>query len=292
MKKITIFVLGIILMVGCKTEAPKNEKVQSNQNADVQNNKSVSIDYSVNPQTVKANESAEMTFTVKSSAGEIVKDFEVVHEKLIHLIVVSEDLKEFYHIHPAQQTDGSFRGSFTFPNGGTYSIYADVKPKEGSQMVKDFKQIVAGNERTKEPLKVDGKFEKNVEGLRVEMKPNSTLESGKEILLDFNVFDAETNKPVTDLEKYLGEYAHFVVISEDLSQYVHVHPMSKDDAKSAENSHEDMETHEHGEKVSDVKSEAIVSAHIVFPNAGKFIIWAQFQRNGKVINVPFVVEVK
>lgn len=290
MKKLLIFLIGIILFTSCKTETLKNENIRANVNSESKNNGLIAVDYSVNPGSVKANEQAEMTFTVKNSAGETIREMEIVHEKLIHLLVVSEDLQEFYHLHPEQQSDGSFKASFSFPNGGYYRIYADLKPKGGEQLVKNFTQTVVGNERPKVPLKVDEKFEKTVGGLRVVMKPDAALESGKDAMLNFEVFDAATNQPVTDLEKYLGEYAHFVIISEDLRDFVHAHPMSKDNVKSEEHSHDSNAKRD--DKFMNQNAEAIVSAHVAFPNAAKYKIWAQFQRGGKVIDVPFVVEVK
>ena len=115
MKTLTVLILGIILFAACKNEIPKNENIQTDQKTELPNNKLIAIDYSVNPSSIKAGEPAELFFEVKNSSGEIIKDFDIVHEKLIHLIVVSEDLKEFYHIHPEQQTDGSFKVDFTFP---------------------------------------------------------------------------------------------------------------------------------------------------------------------------------
>ena len=38
-------------------------------------------------------------------------------------------------------------------------------------------------------------------------------------MLNFQVFDAATNQPVTDFENYLGAKAHFVIISEDLQRF-------------------------------------------------------------------------
>ena len=38
-------------------------------------------------------------------------------------------------------------------------------------------------------------------------------------------------------------------------------------------------------------SSSEVSAHTAFPRAGLYKLWAQFQRGGKVINVPFIVRV-
>lgn len=296
MKKFLILSIGIFLFTGCQTANQNTansvvQNAQTNASSKTENNNLIAVDYSVNPGSVKANEPAEMTFTVKNGAGETIKEMEIVHEKLIHLLVVSEDLKEFYHLHPEQQADGSFKVSFAFPNGGYYRIYADLKPKGGDQIVKNFTQTVVGNERAKEPLKVDEKLEKTVGGLRVVMKPDAALESGKDAMLDFEVFDAATNNRVTDLEKYLGEYAHFVIISEDLRDFVHAHPMSKDNVKGETHSH-GSNSAAHDDKMMSQNANSIVSAHVAFPNAAKYKIWAQFQRGGKVIDVPFVVEVK
>ena len=267
MKNLLVIIVGLLLFISCKTENPTNENKQSNQKPELQDNKLIAIDYSVNPESVKAGEPAELFFEVKTGTGETIKDFEIVHEKLFHLIIVSEDLKEFYHIHPEQQTDGTFKTTFTFPNGGYYRLYADLTPKGYSQIVKDFTQIVVGTERAKEPLKIDEKFEKTVDGLRVVMNPDAVLESGKELMLNFQVFDAATDKPVTDLEKYLGEYAHFVIISEDLRDFVHAHPVSRDNVKS-ENHQHDSDS-EHDEKLMSKDAESIVSAHVTFPECGK-----------------------
>ena len=290
MKNLLVIIVGLVLFISCKTENPANENKTSNQRPELHDNKLIAIDYSVNLESVKAGETAELFFEVKTGTGETIKDFEIVHEKLFHLIVVSEDLKEFYHIHPEQQTDGTFKTTFTFPNGGYYRLYADLSPKGYSQIVKDFTQIVVGTERAKEPLKIDGKFEQTVDGLRVVMNPDAALENGKELMLNFQIFDAATDKPVTDLEKYLGEYAHFVIISEDLRDFVHAHPVSRDNVKS-ENHQHDSDS-EHDEKLMSKDAESIVSAHVTFPNAAKYKIWVQFKRAGKVVEVPFVIEVK
>ncbi len=286
MKKVLILIVGIILFAGCQTEKSKTESDQPEQNSEIQKSSLIAVDYSVNPESVKAGEQTELVFVVKTAAGETVSAFEIVHEKPMHLLIVSEDLSEFYHLHPEQQTDSKFKTSFTFPHGGYYRLYADFTPTGNGQIVKDFTQMVIGTERAKVPLQADKNFEKTVDGLRVVLKPDAVLENGKEAMLNFQVFDAVTNQPVTDLEKYLGELAHFVIISEDLRDFVHAHPVSRDNVKSTEHS-----SHEHGEKLMSQDAESIVSAHVTFPNAAKYKIWAQFQRGGKIITVPFVVEV-
>lgn len=289
---IVLLVLTAVFFVGCKNEKQNTNLSQNDPPKKTENNSLIAVDYKTNPETVKAGEPTELIFQVKTGTDEVIEDFDIVHEKPMHLLVVSEDLKEFYHLHPEPQADNTFKTSFVFPNGGYYRLYIDTTPKGSPQIVKDFTQIVVGKERPKEPLVIDEKLEKTFDGLRVVMSPDGALEDGKELMLNFQVFDAATNKPVTDLEKYLGEYAHFVIISEDLRDFVHAHPVSRDNVKTQEHQHDEMEMQSDNEKLMSKDAESIVSAHVVFPNAAKYKIWAQFQRAGKVINVPFVVEVK
>ncbi len=265
-----------------------------------------SAEFKTTPAEVKAGESAELSFTVKNDKGEVVKDLPIVHEKPLHLLVVSDDLAEYYHIHPEPQADGSYRVPFTFPNGGTYKLYADYTPKDSPQVVDTFPLKVAGTERAKVELKADAKLEKTLDGLRFEMKSDAELITGKELMLNFKVSDAKTGKPVTDLEKYLGEYAHFVIISQDLSKFVHAHPMSKEEHAGVGQDMKNMgakdqkvdesKPHSHDDKNAGngvtAQSPSEVSAHTTFPKSGLFKIFAQFQRAGKVITVPFVVNIK
>jgi len=258
------------------------------------------VDFKTEPSQIQAGAPATLVFTVKDSKNAVVKDLQVVHEKPMHLLIVSKDLSEFYHVHPEPSADGSYRVQHTFPNGGDYKFYADFTPPNGKQVVERIDVKVSGTERTKVALVADTKLEKSVDGVKVTMKPSAKIEAGQELTLDFAVFDAKTGKPATDLQNYLGELAHFVIISEDLVDFVHAHPMAKGEKMDGMKMDGDMKEkdhnadgHSHGadSKESNKPSAYEVSAHTAFPRAGLYKLWAQFQRGGKVISVPFVVNV-
>jgi hypothetical protein len=304
MKNFIIFATFLALAFsGCKTAMPETQTAnRQTDNQGAQETVKIGegiykVGFMTNPQTANAGEPTELMFTVKNKKDETIRDLQIVHEKPIHLLVVSEDLNEFYHLHPEAQTDGVYKTSFTFPNGGNFRLYADFTANNSAQIVQDFPLTVSGNQRPPVELKADEKLQKTVNGLRVTMKPDSDLAANKEMRLNFQVTDANTNKPVTDLENYLGAKAHFVIISQDLQEFVHAHPMSTDNVKGAEHSHE-MNSMPHeklqspNEKLNGVDSESIVSAHVTFPKAGLHKIFAQFQRAGQVITVPFTVNVK
>lgn len=283
---LSIFTAILLFSISCRTttEVKKDEHTEhSNQNMVMNRNSApketgdFTAELKTNPTEVKAGEPAQFTFTIKNPKGETVETVDIVHEKPMHLLIVSQDLAEFYHEHPEQQSDHTFKTSFTFQNGGKYKLYADFTPTGGKQTVQSFDVTVTGNPRRPLDLVADEKFEKTVDDLLVTMKPNDDLFSGKNVTLVYNVLDANTKKPATDLQNYLGELAHFVVISQDLQNFVHVHPMSPD----ADHSHS-----------AEKPVQATIAAHVSFPKAGLYKIFAQFQRNNKVITVPFVVNVK
>lgn len=289
MKKIFFIsaIVSCLFIAGCetKTEVKKDDHSNHSPNQPAKTAETYAAEFKTVPSEIKAGEQMELSFTVKNAKGEIAKELEIVHEKPLHLLIVSEDLAEFYHEHPNQQSDGSFKVPFTFKNGGKFKLYADYKPKDSSAMVESFELTVAGNERPKVELKIDSKFEKTVEDLFVTMKSNADLVSNKDLTLDFNVFDAKTKKPVADLQNYLGELAHFVIISEDLKEFVHAHPMSDGGGHSHD---EGNSSHKHETSAA----KPTVSAHLAFPKSGLYKIFAQFKRNDKIITVPFVVNVK
>lgn len=258
------------------------------------------VDFKSEPGEIQAGVPATLSFTVKDKQGGVVKDLQIVHEKPMHLLVVSRDLGEFYHIHPEQSEDGSYRVQHTFPNGGEYKLYADFTPQEATQVVEQVDIKVGGAERARTPLVADAKFEKTVGGLRVVMTPDGAIKGGQELMLNFAVFDSGTGKPATDLQNYLGELAHFVIISEDMKDFVHAHPMSKGEHEKSskmnmggkkDDHNADGHKHSTMEGVTTKPSASEVAAHTAFPRSGLYKVWAQFQRGGEVITVPFVVNV-
>ncbi|MEP7149120.1 MAG: cupredoxin domain-containing protein [Acidobacteriota bacterium] len=281
------------------TTTDNRETASETEVTSVDSHPTFHVDFASNPEQAQAGQPTTLSFTVKDQQGSTVKDLQIVHEKQMHLLIVSKDLAEFYHVHPEQSADGSYKVDQTFPHGGDYKLYADFTPQGAVQVVEQIDVKVAGPERAKVALVPDPKFEKVVDGLKIVMRPSADIKAGQELTLDFQAFDAATGRPATGLENYLGELAHFVIISEDLKDFVHAHPMAKGESMDAMNmgdakpDEHGKDGHEHGaiERNAATENRSEVSAHTTFPRAGLYKLWAQFQRAGKVINVPFIVNV-
>ncbi|PGY06823.1 hypothetical protein [Bacillus sp. AFS031507] len=207
-----------------------------------------------------------LNIQVKNKVGKPIKDFEVEHEKLMHLIVVSEDLSNFDHIHPEYKGDGSFTVTPNFPSGGEYKLFADFVPKGADKKVKAYVVTVAGNKGTTSQLTEDKERTKVVDGKEVTLKFDHLM-TGMDLTMTFTIKDAKTKKPITNLQPYLGAVGHVVTISSVTDTYLHVHPLD--------------------EKAKGPEAKFMTS----FPTSGLYKIWGQFQQNGKVFTVPFTINV-
>ncbi len=291
-RKLLLVMVGAVLAVSCDNSKPATtEKAKPSVVATTaasiaaKTATTYRAELTTIPAVVKANENTTLTLNVKNAQGEAIKDLQINNEKPIHLLAVSKDLSEFYHLHPEPQPDGSLVVKHKFPNGGDYKLFADFTLANAEPTVTVLDLKVSGKERKADRLVIDTFFSKTVENLSVVVDAGKELKAGEEAVLTYKLTDAKSNKPVTNLQKYLGEGAHFVIVSEDLKEFVHAHPMKAEPVASptpaAKRSKDDIQ----------IKPSTDIMAHVVFPKAGAYKIWAQFQRADKIITVPFIVTV-
>ena len=86
------------------------------------------------------------------------------------------------------------------------------------------------------------------------------------------ITDTATGQSVTDLEQYLGAFGHLMIIHEDGQTVVHSHP-AEDEAGLA------------------ASRKGNVAFNARFPKPGVYKAWGQFQREGKVVTIPFVLKI-
>ncbi|MFD2613410.1 hypothetical protein [Paenibacillus gansuensis] len=215
---------------------------------------------------VRSGEETEISVRLEDSQGKPMDDYDINHEKKMHLIVVSKDLSYFNHVHPEYKGDGTFAVQLNFPNGGEYKLIADFIPSGMSAMTLSHWVTVEGKHAAGSKLQPDKVLAKEINGKQITLTMEKPT-AGMETVLKFYLTDAATNEPVKDLEPYLGAVGHVVILSQDTEQYLHVHPADENttgpEAKFA----------------------------TTFPKSGIYKIWGQFQHNGKVYIVPFVVDV-
>jgi len=202
----------------------------------------------------------------RSGAG--VKHYQVIHERPLHLFIVSEDLAYFAHEHPELGADGVFRHITLLPKPGTYKLLADFMPEGGTPQLISHVITTAGYTRSltasivKPHADLASKQGANLD-VELVLDPPQPL-AGKKTMLFFKL------KPAVGLEPYLGAWGHMLAASNDLIDTIHAHPIYITEPTA-------------GEKQ--------VQFNLFFPREAIYRVWVQFQREGKVNTVDFTIPV-
>ncbi len=241
------------------------------------------IDFAFNPAQLEAGKPGMLSFTPKIKGNESAPvPLDLVHEKKMHLILVSDDLSWFDHIHPEYSASGSYdikvlgKGeNFTngrghnetrFDAGGKYWAFADYKPLGGLNQVNKQEFNVSGNP-AKTVAYTQPKMSTTVDGYTLTMEAGHDAKgfsSGNQQHIPVTIKQGGKSVDPATFENYLGEKAHLVLVEVASKEFVHTHP-------SAEGGKLDI--------------------HTTFAKPGMYRGWLQFQTNGKVHTADFVLKV-
>jgi hypothetical protein len=214
------------------------------------------------PRAARPNQPEQIKFSVHDPwKDRPVTTFQIVHEKLFHMFVVSQDLQFFLHDHPVLQPNGEFLYTLAFPKPGMYRVLGDFYPDGATPQLIAKTVIVAGTPPAPVELPRDYSS-KQAENMQVEMTtdPPQPVATQK-TLIYFRL------TPADGLEKYIGAWAHMLAASDDLIDLIHTHPFIADGGPQVEFS-------------------------LDFPRARTYRVWVQFQRKGVVNTAHFDIPVK
>jgi len=210
--------------------------------------------------------------------GKLLRDLPVVHEHPLHLTIVSQDLSYFAHVHPVPQVDGSLEIEFHFPEAGSYLLFAEYMPVGERDQIFRFRLGVNVRELLADadpPLDLTAGDAKPIPGhpemtAQLICQPRSPT-AGTHAMLMFRLMDR--GQPVTNLESYMGAMGHCAIISQDTQMFLHCHP---------------EQLYPCG---PDSRGGPTIAFHTLFPSAGRYKIWGQFQRDGQIIVADFVLDI-
>lgn len=260
-------------------------KSENNQSV-IQSHRSYNLNLMDVPGSYPVNRATELKFDIRDENNKVVKDFDVVHQKQMHLIVVRKDRTNFQHVHPVfDKKSGRFTiNTFSFPADGEYRVFADFTPsdaqKDPSGMklpATPYQDVTAGDLRnySPRPLGPDsltstaGGYEASIFFPPSDDSPGPTdtaFFAGRESKIAISI--NKGGQPFTNLQSYLGALGHMVVLGEDL-EFIHAHPQTID------------ETNQGGVIVFDVN----------FPKAGRYKLYLQTKAGEVVTTNSFVTTV-
>lgn len=257
-------------------------KLEHNDNAGKDNGLEYFMQYVSMPSELEADKEGMLSFTpkIKGKENEAVP-LQVIHEKKLHLIIVSKDLSYFEHIHPEYNADGSYQikvlakgtpytiskghNETYFKSGGDYMLFADYAPSSGNHQLEKIPVTVKGTPyknttytKARLAVDVDG-YNVSIEAEGGKWLTNQQMHLKAVIKKGGKVVDANS------FENYLGAKSHMVVLKTETFDYLHVHP-------EVENGNLDL--------------------HTTFESAGVYRGWLQFQTDGKVHAADFIIVVE
>ncbi len=224
------------------------------------------MELSTRPRVFHAGDQVELVFRILDpKSGKPVQRFEIVHERLFHMFIVSQDLQYFLHDHPTLGSDNVFRFNAILPKGGVYRILGDFYPFGATPQliaktlivpVRPGGSVALGPAKLQPSLGPCSAGNTDVELITEPLEPIS----GQKTLLFFKL------KPSAGMEKYLGAWGHMLAASDDLIDMIHTHPFIADGGPQEQ-------------------------FNVIFPRARTYRVWVQFQREGVVNTAAFNIPV-
>ncbi|SEG92795.1 hypothetical protein SAMN05216223_12699 [Actinacidiphila yanglinensis] len=165
---------------------------------------------------------AAYRFAVTGPDGRPVTAFAVDQTERLHFYAIRSDLTGFQHLHPTMAEDGTWTASLSTLAPGSWRMFATFTPAGGPGGSKDFvlsrTVTVPGTSRTTTLPAAAGTT--TVDGCTVTVQGDLT--AGMEHPLTVRL--TRNGEPVTDLQPYLGTYAHLTAFHAGDAAFAHLHP--------------------------------------------------------------------
>src|SRR4028119_717275 len=97
-----------------------------------------------------------LEFRILDSDDRTVRDFDVQHDRAMHLMVVRRDLTHYSHLHPLLGEDGAWSVPRTFAEPGAYRVFADFVTAGRGLTLGDDLQVPGGYEPVPPPTPAGG----------------------------------------------------------------------------------------------------------------------------------------
>jgi hypothetical protein len=151
-----------------------------------------------------ARRSQPYVFRILAPDGAALRDYDVEHERRLHLIVVGRGPDApFLHLHPRQRADGSWTTPLKLPFAGSYRVFADFTTA-GERRTLGIDVVATGGSKT---------FAWWDSSYDVRLREDG----------DRFVFTVRGDSGPVALQPYLGARGHLVVLREGDLAYVHAH---------------------------------------------------------------------
>lgn len=258
-----------------------------------QSQQNYELEVTAKPDTIDPEKPITLTYKINNDEGETLKDFETVHEKIMHFIAVRKDLAYFQHLHPEyNEATGEFTLAITFPEDGQYRIFPDFTPGVDNPQKLPFTvyadiDVGDSNKYYAQSSVPDTEQTKTYGDYSVATTFPKDMKKQQEVTYTLNIM--KDGKPVTNLENYLGALGHSVILKEGSLDFIHTHAIEAND--SGMNEEHGAQSQQHGGSQNTTGAGPEISFATTFPESGVYKIFTQFQHEGEIQTVDYIVKV-
>jgi hypothetical protein len=218
--------------------------------------------------------------------GTVVRSYDVDMTKLLHMIVVSDDLRDFQHIHPVLHPNGHFTIDLHAKERGLYHVYIDGLPRDLGRTVFRF-DVPVGSDAAAPARQLNAAGNAQHAGPYVVSLDTVSIPFGE--IATITVTITKDGKPATDLHPYLGMMSHGVFIGTRDLAYMHAHGMSEAMLDQASDDCGDSMMINAPPMPPDLTFGGGFAFQVLAPNAQPYDFWLQFVGGKTLYTVPFLV---
>ncbi|HEY9227016.1 MAG TPA: hypothetical protein VIP11_10240, partial [Gemmatimonadaceae bacterium] len=237
------------------------------------------------------------------------------HGKMMHLFLVSTNgMQVFAHLHPTETDSLLFKTELPWMPAGRYLLFGDLATENGLSITVTNRIEVPAAPGSVSPSDPDDSWDRTnritrgfpgmvrplEDGYSMTWANETPIVSGQTTDLEFVVSDSAM-KPVS-LQPYLGMPGHAVVVRDDASVFIHLHPMGtiapvtqrvfaardRGDTTNRGRLRPLPASDEH----TMMASTGQLSFPYEFPKPGRYRIWVQVKPAERVLTGTFDVDVR
>ena len=238
------------------------------------------------------------------------------HGKMMHLFLVRfPSMDAFAHLHPLQIDSLVFQTTVPDLPAGSYRLFGDIMLENGTSLtVSD--TVTLGDAAHAAPSDTDDAWTPSVTAVPARANALAPMGRGYRLAwaggdgplpantaLDLRFIVADSAGNPARLEPYLGMAAHAVVLRDDGSVFIHLHPMGT----VATTAQQIFKARDRGDTTAGgrLRADALSDSSMMrmsfsgaltfpyeFPKAGRYRIWVQAKPGHEILTGAFDIEVR
>ena len=159
----------------------------------------------------------QFAFQIQQQTGEPVLDYEELHDRPLHLIIVSRDLTEFHHVHPTLDRTGTWTVELPALPPGSYRAITDFWVTDGPRLALGIDLQVPGDSSPATPAQPTTVSHVDGYDVTIEATTGPTGEVAA-------ILTVRRNGNAVRPDPYLGANGHLIALRAGDLAYAHVHP--------------------------------------------------------------------